>query len=160
MTRFIPRAQRAMLTARLVGGLQVALIVAGCGSSMTVHTDYDRTANFAAFKTYTWREGTKLPNPLMEQRVIDAVDAQLKAKGLTRVDTGGDVSVTYHAGRDGIDGRPDVFHRELLRVLGRLHVHRVHHGSPGDDRNVDRRHGRHEIEQDALERQRHRYRDR
>ena len=97
MTRFIPRAQRAMLTARLVGGLQVALIVAGCGSSMTVHTDYDRTANFAAFKTYTWREGTKLPNPLMEQRVIDAVDAQLKAKGLTRVDTGGDVSVTYHA---------------------------------------------------------------
>ena len=79
MTRFIPRAQRAMLTARLVGGLQVALIVAGCGSSMTVHTDYDRTANFASFKTYTWREGTKLPNPLMEQRVIDAVDAQLKA---------------------------------------------------------------------------------
>ena len=33
----------------------------------------------------------------MEQRVIDAVDAQMKAKGLTRVDSGGDISITYHA---------------------------------------------------------------
>ena len=97
MTRFNPRAQRALLTARLVGGLQVALVVAGCGSTMTVNTDYDRAANFTTLKTYTWREGTKLPNPLMEQRVIDAVDAQMKAKGLTRVDSGGDISITYHA---------------------------------------------------------------
>lgn len=78
----------------------MALAVGGCGSSMTVATDYDRAANFAPLKTYSWRPGTPLPNPLMSDRVVSAVDAQLKAKGLTRVETGGDVSVTYHAAAD------------------------------------------------------------
>ena len=103
MPRFIRRAQSAIVSARRADVLMaavVALAVAGCGSSMTVATDYDRAANFAPFKTYSWREGTPLPNPLMSQRVVAAVDAQLKAKGLTRVDTGGDVSVTYHAAAD------------------------------------------------------------
>jgi hypothetical protein len=75
----------------------VALAVGGCGSSMKVATDYDKAANFAPLKTYSWRNGTPLANPLMSQRVVAAIDAQLKAKGLTRVDSGGDVSVTYHA---------------------------------------------------------------
>ena len=73
------------------------LAMGGCGSSMKVATDYDRAANFAPLKTYSWRPGTPLPNPLMSERVIAAVDAQLKAKGLTRVESGGDVTVTYHA---------------------------------------------------------------
>lgn len=103
MPRSIRRAQSAIVSARRADVLMaavVALAVAGCGSSMTVATDYDRAANFAPLKTYTWRPGTPLPNPLMSQRVVAAVDAQLKAKGLTRVDSGGDVSVTYHAAAD------------------------------------------------------------
>ena len=80
--------------------LAALVVVSGCGSSMTVNTDYDQAANFSALKTYTWREGTKLPNPLMEQRVVAAVDAQLTAKGLQRVDSGGDLTVTYHAAAD------------------------------------------------------------
>ena len=99
MARLIPRAQRAQLTTRLLGALPIAVAfaVSGCGSSMQVNTDYDKTANFSALKTYSWREGTPLPNPLMGDRVVAAVDAQLQAKGLQRVDTGGDLTVTYHA---------------------------------------------------------------
>jgi len=67
---------------------------------MKVATDYDKAANFAPLKTYSWRPGTPLPNPLMGQRLVAAVDEQLKAKGMTRVDSGGDVSVTYHAAAD------------------------------------------------------------
>ena len=99
MAPLIPRAQRTLHMTRLLGVLPiaVALALSGCGSSMTVNTDFDRTANFSALKTYSWREGTNLPNPLMHERVLAAVDAQLAAKGLQKVDSGGDVSVTYHA---------------------------------------------------------------
>jgi hypothetical protein len=71
--------------------------LAGCASTASVATDYDRTADFTAPKTYFWREGTKLPNPLMEERIMQAVDANLQEKGLRRVDADGDLTVTYHA---------------------------------------------------------------
>ena len=100
MSPLIPRARRTLHTTHLLGALPIAVAFAlsGCGgSSMQVNTDFDRTANFSAFKTYSWREGTKVPNPLMHDRVIAAVDAQLVKSGLQRVDSGGDLTVTYHA---------------------------------------------------------------
>jgi hypothetical protein len=103
MPWLIRRPHRAPITARLSDALSVAtiaLVIGGCGSSMQVATDFDRAANFAPLKTYSWRDGTKLPNPLMSERVVAAVDANLKAKGLTRVDSGGDITVTYHASAD------------------------------------------------------------
>jgi len=98
----ISRARRTSHTWRLAGVLPIAftLAVAGCGGGVAVNTDFDPAASFPSYKTYSWREGTKLPNPLSEQRLIAAVDAQLKAKGLTRVDSAGDISVTYHASAD------------------------------------------------------------
>jgi len=42
-----------------------ALALVGCmGSSMKVSTDYDRAANFAPLKSYSWRVEQQLPNPL------------------------------------------------------------------------------------------------
>ena len=64
---------------------------------MKVSTDYDRAANFSSFKTYSWRAGTPLPNPLNAERLVSAIDANLKAKGFTKVDSGGVVTVTYQA---------------------------------------------------------------
>src|SRR4051794_25969055 len=99
----IRRARGVSVSARRADVLVAAVLtlaVGGCGSSMKVATDYDKAANFAPLKTYSWRNGTPLHNPLMSQRVVDAIDAQLKAKGLTRVDSGGDMSVTYHAASD------------------------------------------------------------
>ena len=97
------RAHRASITRRGVVALPIALAVlalAGCGSSVEVSTDFDRAANFTGYKTYTWREGTALPNPLNASRLVAAVDEQFKAKGLTKVETGGDILVTYHASAD------------------------------------------------------------
>jgi len=84
----------------VLGALSSLILMTGlaaCAPSATVNTDFDPTADFTAPKTYSWREGTKLPNPLMEQRIVNAVDAQLQAKGLQRVEEGGDLWVTYHA---------------------------------------------------------------
>ena len=64
-----------------------------------VNTDWDHSANFANYKTYTWAKGTPAQNPLMDQRIVDGVDKQLAAKGFQKVDASGnpDLTVMYHA---------------------------------------------------------------
>src|SRR5438309_4231321 len=57
-----------------------------------VKTDYDHSANFGQYKTYSW-EKVQTKDPLMVDRIKDAVNAALAAKGWTQVDSGGDVSV-------------------------------------------------------------------
>src|SRR5437016_9764176 len=57
-----------------------------------VKTDYDHSANFGQYKTYSW-EKVQTKDPLMVDRIKDAVNASLTAKGWTQVDSGGDVSV-------------------------------------------------------------------
>ena len=57
-----------------------------------VKTDYDHSANFGQYKTYSW-EKVQTKDPLMVDRIKDAVNGTLTAKGWTQVDSGGDVSV-------------------------------------------------------------------
>jgi hypothetical protein len=57
-----------------------------------VQTDFDRQANFSQYKTYSWQE-INPANSLWDVRIKNAVDAQLAAKGWTRVDSGGDVAI-------------------------------------------------------------------
>jgi hypothetical protein len=61
-------------------------------SAQQVKTDYDRGANFAQYKTYSW-EQVKTKDPLDVDRIKNAVNATLAAKGWTQVESGGDVSI-------------------------------------------------------------------
>jgi Domain of unknown function (DUF4136) len=63
-----------------------------------VNADFDKTVNFAGFKTYAWTQGT-MPqgaNPLMVQRVESAVEAEMSAIGLVKVEKDPDVMVAVH----------------------------------------------------------------
>jgi Domain of unknown function (DUF4136) len=64
---------------------------------MTV--DFGHALSFQGFETYTWGKGTPVKNPLMDQRIVQAIDKQLAAKGITKVDpsTNPDLVVIYHA---------------------------------------------------------------
>ena len=57
-----------------------------------VKTDYDHSANFNQYKTYSW-EKVQTKDPLLVERIKNAVNAALAAKGWTQVDADGDVSV-------------------------------------------------------------------
>ena len=79
----------------LVGVLMLAVAPA---VAQQVNADFDKTASFATFKTYSWTQGT-IPagaSPLMVQRVNAAVDAELSAIGLLKVDKDPDVLVAVH----------------------------------------------------------------
>ena len=70
----------------------LVLLFATKASAQQVKTDYDRGANFAQYKTYSW-EHVNTQDPLDVDRIKTAVNAALAAKGWTQVDSGGDVSI-------------------------------------------------------------------
>jgi hypothetical protein len=57
-----------------------------------VKVDYDHSADFNQIKTYSWSK-IKTANSIWDDRVKDAIDKQLAAKGWTQVPSGGDVSL-------------------------------------------------------------------
>ena len=69
-----------------------ALLFATASFAQQVKTDYDRGANFSQYKTYSW-EKVQTQDPLWVDRIKEAVNAALTAKGWTPVDSGGDVSI-------------------------------------------------------------------
>jgi hypothetical protein len=79
-------------------GLVLCLFSAVTALAQSVNVDFDKTANFATYKTYAWTTGTPVQNPLMDQRIIASIDTQLAAKGLQKVDAGAnpDLIVLYH----------------------------------------------------------------
>jgi hypothetical protein len=70
--------------------------------AQSVTYDFDRTASFSTFRTYAWTRGNPVPDELNHQRIIRAIDAQLAAKGMVRVETAAkpDVLIAYHASFD------------------------------------------------------------
>ena len=81
------KVQRVLLV--LMG---IMLLLAGKLSAAQVKTDYDRNADFGQYKTYSW-EQVKTQDPLNVDRIKNAVNTTLAAKGWTQVASGGDVSV-------------------------------------------------------------------
>jgi Domain of unknown function (DUF4136) len=68
------------------------VLLAGTTPAQQVKTDYDRSASFAQFKTYSW-EHVRTKDALDVDRIKAAVNATLAARGWTLVETGGDVSI-------------------------------------------------------------------
>ena len=70
----------------------IALLFATASFAQQVKTDYDRSADFRQYKTYSW-EKVQTQDPLWVDRIKQAVNGALTAKGLTPVDSGGDVAI-------------------------------------------------------------------
>ena len=68
----------------------------------SVTTDYDRSANFASFKTYAWVRGTEVSDQLNHKRIVQSIDAQLAQKGMHLVEASAtpDVLIAYHVRLD------------------------------------------------------------
>ena len=80
--------------------LAVLMSLGGAALAQDVQFDYNRAANFSAYKTYNWIDYRRVDpgDQLLDQDIKRAVDAQLAGKGLQRVESGGDLIVGYQAG--------------------------------------------------------------
>ena len=70
----------------------IALLLASASFAQQVKTDYDRSADFSHYKTYSW-EKVQTQDPLWAGRIKEAVNSALQAKGLTPVASGGDIAI-------------------------------------------------------------------
>ena len=70
----------------------IVLLSASASFAQHVKTDYDRSTDFSQYKTYSW-EKVQTPDPLWVDRIKEAVNAALTAKGWTPVESGGDVAI-------------------------------------------------------------------
>lgn len=61
--------------------LLLAIPLAGCASGPVVHTDHDPAVDFSGYRTYAWRQPPPISNPLLKQRVVAAIEAELYRKG-------------------------------------------------------------------------------
>ena len=76
------------------------LLVPALAVAQKTSYDYSKTANFAAFKTYAHKDGTKVGQQLIDERIVGAIDAAMAAKGFTKADASPDVVVVYHVAFD------------------------------------------------------------
>jgi hypothetical protein len=89
-----------MQKTRVLAGLLALLLVPAAAMAQKVSYDFDKTANFASFKTYSTKEGTPVGQKLIDDRIVAAIDAAMASKGLTRSDANPDVVVVYHVAFD------------------------------------------------------------
>ena len=86
-----------MLNNRLIPLVTLFLTLV-CAYGQDAHYNYDRSANFAAYKTYQWVGlSGRVPDELVERDIKRAVDEQLAQKGLIRVEKDADLYIGYHA---------------------------------------------------------------
>ena len=64
--------------------LVALLLVSGC-TRVEVRTDHDAAVDFSRFNTYAWKRMPVTGNPLLDGRIVSAVDGQLFAKGWRKV---------------------------------------------------------------------------
>jgi hypothetical protein len=70
----------------------ITMLFTAASFAQQVKTDFDRSANFGQYKTYSW-EKIQTQDPLWVDRIKQAVNAALTAKGLTAVESGGDMAI-------------------------------------------------------------------
>lgn len=72
-------------------------LMAACAYGQDVHYNYDRSANFAAYKTYQWVDlpGGAVPDQLIDQDIKLAAEEQLALKGLRKVESNPDLYIVY-----------------------------------------------------------------
>lgn len=98
-----------MKTAKIVrgGGVALVALLLAMPVSASVGIEYDKQADFSRYRTYAWAEGAVAPNERMETQLQSAIERELGAQGLTKVDGPADLYILTHTAT-GIDTVIDV----------------------------------------------------
>ena len=74
--------------------LALLLVVLAAPATAAVSVDYAKSVDFSQYKTYRWSEPTQTLNPELERKIHEAIDKELMAKGLTKLDGEADLTIT------------------------------------------------------------------
>lgn len=65
--------------------LLAACLAAGCATGPVVEVEDDPSIDFRRYHSFAWKQEPPIGNPMLRQRVVAAVDAELAAVGWRRV---------------------------------------------------------------------------
>lgn len=68
-------------------------------AAAAINVDYDRSVDFSRFETFSWATGTAA-NAIVQKRIVAAVERELEAAGLRKVEGNGDLRVSTHVSTD------------------------------------------------------------
>ena len=88
-----------MRLTRIVLSLGLLLLAANA-FGQKVSTQSSPNVNWSQYKTYSWGHSESVANPIMNQYIVSGIEAQLAAKGLTKVETNPDLVVIFNATTD------------------------------------------------------------
>ena len=87
------------MTMKIAVAALASLLAPTLAAAQKTSYDFDKAIDFTTFKTYALKDGTKVGQKLIDDRIVAAIEAQLAAKGLTKSDNP-DVFVVYHIAFD------------------------------------------------------------
>ena len=85
---------------RVLAGLAALMLLPSVAAAQKTSYDYNKSANFAGYKTYATKPGTPVGQQLIDDRIENAIDTALAAKGFTKTTSNPDVFVVYHVAFD------------------------------------------------------------
>jgi hypothetical protein len=76
------------------------LLVTAAGSGSSGEVEYDHQVDFSKYKTWSWHEGvTRAMSPVIDNRIREAIEKGLAARGLSQADSNATLGVVYHASK-------------------------------------------------------------
>ena len=69
-------------------------------SAQKVKVEYDKKQSFSQYRTYSWLQQQSYTRVFLALNIVSAIDQELQAKGLRKVDSGADLMVTAYGAFD------------------------------------------------------------
>ena len=79
----------------LMTALAAALVGAAC-STLETSTDYDKGVDFSQYRTFSYKDTGDIKDDIWARRLENVLSDTLSARGLKRVESGGDVWLVAH----------------------------------------------------------------
>lgn len=77
--------------------LLAATVLPATALAQQVNYDFDRDADFSKYKTFAYKVCMQIENPLVDKRIVTALENTLAREGLIKAEGDADVNVTYHS---------------------------------------------------------------
>ena len=85
---------------RMMMSVCFLLALAGNALAQKVSVDADQGTDYTKYKTFAFAPGRPAGNPMVHQRIIAGIEAQLVSKGMRKVEFNPDLVVVYHVATD------------------------------------------------------------
>jgi hypothetical protein len=110
---------KTMLTAALLCVLAFAVTGASVAQAQKMIVDVDKKFDFATFKSFGWAPGQIAPKETTSKFIVDAIEKELRSRGLVRNDADPDIRIAVMAAADiDLQGVGPTWNNEVYRSWG------------------------------------------